>query len=210
MFVVATAAEKLALSGGGYQQDGLRHHGRWRDDRSVHAHKRRDDRQVHHLWRHHHRSGRARSRTASSATWCSASTSWPTTRASTPTLEHWSGRYANRIAKGRFELGGKTYTLATNDGPNSLHGGLKGFDKQVWKAEELSWRLGTPDVPQQGRRGRLSRQPDGARHLHPDAGQRAQDRLRGHQPTHRRRSTSPTIATSTWAAPAPARSWTTS
>lgn len=45
------------------------------------------------------------------------------------------GRYANRIARGRFELGGKEYLLARNNGPNSLHGGLKGLDKHLWSAE---------------------------------------------------------------------------
>ncbi|HEX4027075.1 MAG TPA: aldose epimerase family protein [Rhizomicrobium sp.] len=48
------------------------------------------------------------------------------------------GRYANRIAKGKFSLDGKTYTLAVNDGPNSLHGGLKGFEKRMWKIEQVS------------------------------------------------------------------------
>ena len=46
------------------------------------------------------------------------------------------GRFANRIAGGKFSLDGKDYTLAVNNGPNTLHGGLKGFDKAVWKVEK--------------------------------------------------------------------------
>jgi aldose 1-epimerase len=47
------------------------------------------------------------------------------------------GRYGNRIAKGKFSLDGQEFTLATNNGPNSLHGGLNGFNAAIWKATPI-------------------------------------------------------------------------
>ncbi len=60
-----------------------------------------------------------------------------------PFFGNTTGRYANRIAHGKFTLDGKTYTLATNNGQHHLHGGVNALDKQNWKAETLN----TPDGP---------------------------------------------------------------
>ena len=52
------------------------------------------------------------------------------------------GRYANRIAGGRFDLDGEEYKLAQNNGPNHLHGGTAGYDKVLWKAEDFADKNG--------------------------------------------------------------------
>ena len=52
------------------------------------------------------------------------------------------GRFGNRIAKGKFSLNGKEYSLATNNGENHLHGGNKGFDTKIWKAKSSASNSG--------------------------------------------------------------------
>ena len=70
------------------------------------------------------------------------------------------GRYANRIAGGRFELDGHTYELSTNENGNTLHGGVEGFDKRIWSVvdaspESITFELVSPDGDQ-GFPGRLT------------------------------------------------------
>ncbi|MFE1247340.1 aldose epimerase family protein [Streptomyces sp. NPDC058741] len=63
------------------------------------------------------------------------------------------GRYANRIAGGRFPLDGRTYALETNNGPNSLHGGACGFDRRVWDAEPVEHGVRLSRVSPHGEEG---------------------------------------------------------
>ncbi|MFF3345431.1 aldose epimerase family protein [Streptomyces sp. NPDC002779] len=63
------------------------------------------------------------------------------------------GRYANRIAGGRFTLDGRTYTLPRNDGPNCLHGGERGFDERVWEAEPVEHGVRLSRVAGHGEEG---------------------------------------------------------
>jgi aldose 1-epimerase len=54
-----------------------------------------------------------------------------------------AGRFCGRIARGQFSIDGKRYALATNNGVNSLHGGIRGFDKRVWEAKEIKDKNGS-------------------------------------------------------------------
>ncbi len=63
------------------------------------------------------------------------------------------GRYANRIAHGRFQLDGQTYSTPKNDGDNTLHGGIRGFDKVVWAAKEIKDGIELSHVSKDGDQG---------------------------------------------------------
>ncbi|MFZ0773264.1 MAG: aldose epimerase family protein [Candidatus Sulfotelmatobacter sp.] len=63
------------------------------------------------------------------------------------------GRYANRIAHGSFQLDGKTYSIPKNNGDNALHGGIRGFDKVVWTAQEIKDGIELTYVSKDGEEG---------------------------------------------------------
>ena len=164
-------------------EDGLREDAGRHAGRAVRADQRPDHGQGHDLRRRSSPSCTCRTATGRRPTSSSASTrsraTWPATRTSGPP----PAGSPTGSPRRKFTLDGKEYKLAANNGPNTLHGGLKGFDKVVWKAEDVSGPDGpavkltylSPDG-EEGFPGNLSVDRD----LHRDARRRAQDRLRGH------------------------------
>lgn len=78
------------------------------------------------------------------------------------------GRYGNRIAKGKFILDGKQYTLPTNNGPNTLHGGKKGFQYVVWAAKQSGDSVLELTYLSKDMEERFSRQSAGESYLYLD------------------------------------------
>jgi len=73
--------------------------------------------------------------------------------AKTPYFGAIVGRYANRLAHGTFQLDGKTYTIPKNDGDNTLHGGIRGFDKVVWSGKQIKGGVELTYVSKDGEEG---------------------------------------------------------
>ena len=93
------------------------------------------------------------------------------------------GRYGNRIGGAKFTLDGVTYPLDANNGPNTLHGGFKGFDKVVWAASAVRTRQDrrrAADPHERRRRGRLPGRAAGDRDLHARQPRPAADGLHRH------------------------------